>query len=121
MLSGIFYKIVSKEIIADSIQVTIELNPEHEIFKGHFPGMPVVPGACMVQILKEITEGELNQKLRLEKADNIKFLAVINPRIVRTIIYNISIKFNNSIEVSAELSNNVISYFKFKGNFKLSA
>ena len=25
----------------------IRLNPEHNVYKGHFPGMPVVPGVCM--------------------------------------------------------------------------
>ena len=34
----------------------ITLNPAHPIFAGHFPGNPITPGVCMLQIIKELTE-----------------------------------------------------------------
>lgn len=57
----------------------ISLNKEHEIFKGHFPGNPVTPGVCMMQIVKELTEEFTGLKLFLKSASNIKFMAIINP------------------------------------------
>lgn len=57
----------------------ISLNPNHEIFKGHFPGNPVTPGVCMMQIIKDITEKITEQSLILTSASNIKFMAIINP------------------------------------------
>ena len=38
----------------NSFNSVIELNPEHEIYKGHFPKIPVAPGACLIQAIKEI-------------------------------------------------------------------
>ncbi len=58
---------------------SITLNPEHEIFKGHFPGNPVTPGVCMMQIVKEISEQLTAKKLLVASANNLKFMAIINP------------------------------------------
>lgn len=57
----------------------ILLNKDHDIFKGHFPGNPVTPGVCMMQIVKELTEECTGRKLFLKSASNIKFMAIINP------------------------------------------
>lgn len=57
----------------------IKLNENHEIFKGHFPGNPVTPGVCMMQIVKELTEEFTGKKLFLKSASNVKFMAIINP------------------------------------------
>lgn len=57
----------------------INLNKDHDIFKGHFPGNPVTPGVCMMQIVKELTEEFTGKKLFLKTASNVKFMAIINP------------------------------------------
>ncbi|WP_083206598.1 3-hydroxyacyl-ACP dehydratase [Chryseobacterium sp. CBo1] len=57
----------------------ILLNKDHDIFKGHFPGNPVTPGVCMMQIVKELTEEFIGRKLFLKTASNVKFMAIINP------------------------------------------
>jgi len=57
----------------------ISLNKDHDIFKGHFPGNPVTPGVCMMQIVKELTEEITGKTLFLKSASNVKFMAIINP------------------------------------------
>ncbi|CAA7387620.1 3-hydroxyacyl-ACP dehydratase [Chryseobacterium fistulae] len=57
----------------------IYLNKDHQIFKGHFPGNPVTPGVCMMQIVKELTEELTSTQLFLKSASNVKFMAIINP------------------------------------------
>ncbi len=45
VLEGIFYKVIKIEKPEEnSYNVEVELNPEHEIYEGHFPEQPVVPG-----------------------------------------------------------------------------
>ena len=63
----------------EGISAQIKLNPKHEIFKGHFPGKPIMPGVCMIKIIKELTERSLGQDLFLSVASNVKFMAIINP------------------------------------------
>ena len=57
------------------------LNKDHDVFKGHFPGNPVTPGVCMMQIIKELTQQAVNTPLIMISASNIKFMALINPEI----------------------------------------
>jgi len=79
MLIANLYK-VNEDIVRDSIQTTsITLNPDNDVFKGHFPGNPVTPGVCMLQIIKELTENRVGYSLLMKKASNVKFMAVINP------------------------------------------
>jgi 3-hydroxyacyl-[acyl-carrier-protein] dehydratase len=62
-----------------SLIASFQLNPKHAIFAGHFPGQPVVPGVCMLQIIKEALERALNKKLFLTQAATIKFLSMLVP------------------------------------------
>lgn len=77
----------------DTASATIRLNKEHAIFNGHFPGNPVMPGVCMIQIIKELTEKATGKPLFLKVTSNIKFMAIINPEENDTLhlILNISI------------------------------
>ena len=79
MLLKDFYKINELKTEAESTSVTITINKNHEIFKGHFPNNPVMPGVCMMQIIKEITEEVVDSKLFMQKCSNVKFMALINP------------------------------------------
>ncbi|MCI9846169.1 3-hydroxyacyl-ACP dehydratase [Flavobacterium pectinovorum] len=75
-----FYKILSEEKISDSkYTITILINEKHEVFKGHFPGNPIMPGVCMIQIIKELTEKITQQTLMIQTLSNVKFMALINP------------------------------------------
>lgn len=82
MLFKDFYKIVSTNKSDDeNYTIVVDLNKDHEVFKGHFPGNPVTPGVCMMQIVKELCEGFLDCELQLKTASNVKFMALINPEV----------------------------------------
>ncbi len=74
-----FYELKSYESEGNIFRAKITLNSNHEIFKGHFPGNPVTPGVCMMQIVKDLTEEFTGSKLFLKTASNVKFMAIINP------------------------------------------
>lgn len=75
-----FYTLESSEKTENgSFIANIKLNKDHDIFNGHFPGNPVTPGVCMMQIVKELTEEFTGKKLFLRSASNVKFMAIINP------------------------------------------
>jgi 3-hydroxyacyl-[acyl-carrier-protein] dehydratase len=80
MLLKDFYTITSLENTADSkYRVLILINEKHEVFKGHFPGNPIMPGVCMMQIIKELTEQITESRLFMQSLSNVKFMALINP------------------------------------------
>ena len=57
----------------------IAFNATHPIFDGHFPGNPIVPGACLVQIAEELLSHQLQQPIRWTAIHNLKFRQVVTP------------------------------------------
>lgn len=93
MLLKDFYKILSFESNSDSQHLAIILiNEGHEVFKGHFPNNPIMPGVCMMQIIKELTEQVIQSKLVVEKLIDVKFTALINPFVTPELRLEIEIK-----------------------------
>ncbi len=93
MLLKNFYQLKTiHHIEGDEYEAFIRLNKDHDIFKGHFPGNPVAPGVCMMQILKEITAEIVDKKLVMKQSSNIKFMSLINPEKTPEIKFNIVLK-----------------------------
>jgi 3-hydroxyacyl-[acyl-carrier-protein] dehydratase len=74
-----------------NLKATVRLNEDHEIFKGHFPGNPIMPGVCMIQIIKELTEETVDKSLFLSVSSNIKFMAIINPEVNPVLVLDLQI------------------------------
>jgi 3-hydroxyacyl-[acyl-carrier-protein] dehydratase len=119
MLLGNFFNISEKTVTGNNVLVSIDINAMHHIFEGHFPGQPVVPGVCMLQIVKELLETVIEKKTQLGKADHLKFLAVINPLESPTIKveFTYEIREDDAIVVSGKLYKETIIFLKFKGSF----
>ncbi|MEI7499863.1 MAG: hypothetical protein WCK84_05385 [Bacteroidota bacterium] len=96
------------------------LNANHQIFDGHFPGNPVVPGVCQVQIVKKLVGKALNHPVRLYESDNIKFLSMIDPRGNPKLEFNIGIKqiAEKQYAVNAVIGSGSSVFLKFKGKFE---
>ena len=119
MLAGDFFNIISLIDTDGKVSATLSINAGHKIFGGHFPGQPVVPGVCMMQMVKEILEAVTGKQTRLLTADNLKFLTVINPVETATIKADLkySIDDDGKIKLSAALLNEDVVYFKMGGVF----
>jgi 3-hydroxyacyl-[acyl-carrier-protein] dehydratase len=108
---------IPKEIPVRKFHVLIKLDPNHAVYLGHFPGNPVVPGVCQVQIIKELAESILKTDLVINKSDNIKFLSMIVPTV--TPLLNISIeikeKETGSWQVNSIISGEEQVFLKFRG------
>ena len=82
MLNPSFYHITSQQVGENGeLLYHVKLNAAHEVFKGHFPGQPVVPGVFTTQIIQELAENYTGKKLRFIKARKIKFLMMIDPTV----------------------------------------
>jgi FabA-like domain. len=94
-LKNNLYKIISKEEVNSIFNYTVELNPSCVIYQAHFPGEPITPGVCIVQIGKEVIEDLLleqssaSRRLEIIKAKNIKFLSIISPNETPILTYQV--------------------------------
>ena len=81
MLKNDFYTVHELQSSHSSLSCIIVFDRSHAIFEGHFPGQPVVPGVCMMQIVRELLEQQTNRKLLLRQAAQVKFLRLITPEV----------------------------------------
>jgi 3-hydroxyacyl-[acyl-carrier-protein] dehydratase len=120
LLNGFF---TINDTVKSQTEIWAELfiNADHKIFEGHFPNQPVVPGVCMMQMIKEILEQVIGKETNLVQAADMKFLAVINP--LENNLIHASIKYaaneTGAINVVASLFKDELVHFKFKGQFVL--
>ena len=75
MLRGILYETVS----VDADGATVRLLPGSPVYEGHFPGYPITPGVCLVEIALELMGERAGRKVRLVAAKNIKFTSPVLP------------------------------------------
>jgi len=103
MLLKDFYKVEQVEKVAEGkYNATVFLNNAHDVFKGHFPGNPVTPGVCMMQIIKELSQDIVESSLLMVSSSNVKFMALINPDV------------NPRLRLELEFSGDVNSEVKVK-------
>ena len=109
----------------DSTLFRINLLPGYCAYEGHFPGNPVSPGVCNIQLIKECAEWLAGRPLFLAFIDKCKFMAVISPQTTpylqlrmylsnsETTGSNVTYKYN----VRATLFDDLTTYIEFKGEF----
>src|SRR5258706_4417804 len=120
MLLNDFYTIVQQVTAASPVKARITINKSHKIFEGHFPGIPVVPGVCMMQIVLEMVELSAGKQVSLVVADTMKFLSVINPEQNREI--DVVINYTEDagrLLISANLFKGPVIFFKLKATLKI--
>ena len=79
MLLNDLYTIQSLSETGNQILASVLLRPDHPIFLGHFPGQPVLPGVCMMEMIAEISGEYLQKSFRISGVPLIKFLRMIDP------------------------------------------
>ncbi|MBO4577117.1 MAG: hypothetical protein J5688_00255 [Paludibacteraceae bacterium] len=80
-LRNSLYVVESRKTDVESNEASfiIRFNASHPIFAGHFPGHPIVPGACLIQIAEELLSDHLEQTTRFSAIRNLKFRQPVTP------------------------------------------
>jgi 3-hydroxyacyl-[acyl-carrier-protein] dehydratase len=126
MLLGSLYWVTGHRLGEGFLEATLALEPGHPIFQGHFPGQPVVPGVCMMQVVKELLEAYAlaETPTRLVHADSAKFLSLIDPRDTRSVEAELRYvrdgDIKGDIKVVARLYNETTTFFKYSAVFRIS-
>ena len=79
VLQDNLYSIVSQQAVDGLPTFCVRIHPEWPIYKAHFPGHPITPGVCIVQMVQELLQIFLHRELVLCKAKNIKYVSIVSP------------------------------------------
>lgn len=115
MVLDSLFLVVDFQASANEINALLSLNSSHAIFQGHFPGQPVVPGVCMMQMMKELVERHLEKKLTLTEGDNMKFLSVLDPTVTNRVRATVNLNEDKDrIVINGSLFADSVTFFKLK-------
>jgi len=79
MLKDTFFTIRFSTVAEEGCTYRIALNDSHPIFQAHFAGNPMMPGACIAQVIKELASAYFDRAFFVCAVKNMKFLHAINP------------------------------------------
>ncbi len=83
------YTVISQQSTDNGHDYTIRLDAEHFIYKAHFPGEPITPGVCIMQIALELMELATEMPLTVTCVKNVKFLRIITPNETSEVCYSL--------------------------------
>jgi 3-hydroxyacyl-[acyl-carrier-protein] dehydratase len=119
MLIKDFYTINDLIFRGSGFDAAIQLNPNHEVYQGHFPEQPVVPGVIQLQIVKELLEEVMQTKLMMDNVIQVKYLIPITPNENPELIFSIMNKTvdENTIKSTITIGFNDLVFTKARISF----
>ena len=70
-------------------------NPAHPVYRAHFPGNPITPGACLLKTAGEVLQQKTGHPLYLKSSKNIKYLSLLVPEAGKEVRF----EFSNFTEI----------------------
>ena len=74
-----FYDIISRREEDGATVFEVALRPDCKVYKGHFPEMPVAPGVCNLQMIRECAEEVAGRPLMLNYIAQCRMTKLITP------------------------------------------
>ena len=115
-----FYSIVDETSSDGTYNCKVKMNPQHGLYKVHFPGNPVTPGVCLVQMATEILERKYDKKFQLSEAVNIKFRKTVVPEDEPTFLFNKLVFEDDLLKASVTIEDNENQFVKMSLIYKVS-
>jgi 3-hydroxyacyl-[acyl-carrier-protein] dehydratase len=109
-----FFSIETIETEGDLLpKFKIRLDADHPIFKGHFPGQPVLPGVMILKIITSCVSLSQKKNLLISKVKQCKFLNFVDPIINPELFLDIEIYGTDSpLDVKAVLRSEEVVFSK---------
>lgn len=92
MLNDNFYTLFETSFdLKGNYLCKVRFNPSHVIYQVHFQGNPITPGACIVQIVKDLSQRLTHQSLFINEIKSLKFTNAITPQEYPEVIFQITL------------------------------
>ena len=110
---------IQEDSVNQILTIRIALNSSHRIFSGHFPGNPILPGVCTIQIVKELLSHHLKKNLMLKNSSTIKYISFINPDLNPVIDIDLRLRDTEEglLACNAKVFYEATAFCSFKGEY----
>ena len=73
--------LVRHEAAPDGCRAVFSFGKDLEVFAGHFPGQPIVPGIYLIEAVRLAAERSLGTAVRIRTVTDAKFSAIVRPEV----------------------------------------
>lgn len=98
--------------------VSIRLNAHSIIYEGHFPGEPVSPGVCNIEMIRECAEAVHGHALRINRIKQCRLTTLVTPLNHSTadVTINLQEQEPNTYRLTATLGKGEETYLTLKAD-----
>jgi len=116
LLNDLFSYSELKESSFSLLKFKIEIVGNHSIFDGHFPGNPVMPGVCQMEIVKEVMCSHFKKELVFNSVADMKFINMWLPNETNHVFLDISAdEIENGFKFKPSIYSGTKTYCKLRG------
>ena len=80
MLIKNYYTIDHISHQGDATVFSVSLRADSDVYRGHFPGQPVSPGVCNIQLIKECAEQVAGKRLLMNHLQQCRLTTLVTPQ-----------------------------------------
>lgn len=116
LLNDKYFKVVSLDHSSGKAAFHVLLLPECDVYRGHFPGNPVSPGVCNIEMIKECFQMVVDGKPRIKTIDRCRLTAIASPRVSPQLDIDMTwTRDDDGWHLLAVLKDDKQQYLDFKG------
>lgn len=117
LLENKYYKLISCHVNGENAIFHLALLPDCEVYRGHFPGHPVCPGVCGIELVKECAMMLTGHKLRINTIRKCRFITVASPGKCPEMVVSLTVvPKDNGYTVEARINDSEKLYVEYKGD-----
>lgn len=119
LLSNRYFAVESQQQHEGSAHYHVRLLADCDVYRGHFPGNPVSPGVCNIEMIRECFAMALGGAPRIHTIDRCRFTAVASP--VKSPELDIDMEWTTAEDgyhLVAVLKDGEQQYMDFKGTLE---
>ena len=121
LLKDKFFTVLHEERLSANEAIFLcELKPDCDVYRGHFPGKPVSPGVCNIEMIRECTEMLVGEDLLIDTIKQCRLTAVASPSVCPKVDVSVSVarlEGTQNYNVVATIRDAEQSYMELKGTF----
>lgn len=114
-----YFKILAHTLSEDTHVFEVEMLASHPVYEGHFPGNPVSPGVCNMQMIKECAEQVIGHAADLVEVKQYRLTGVIAPQLTPRLTIALTLAAEaDAMRLTARVSHGETVYIDFKGTLR---
>lgn len=116
------------DVIDNQITAQVLIQKDSIIYQAHFPGDPITPGVCQLQLIQDVFNTAFPQyDAQLQHAKQIKYVDVLRPTLYNKVDVHIEFDLNqedadkkNLVQINASISSEDVVFFKGKLSYQIN-